>query len=273
MGYELLYRRSAENWAPVDDPVAAISTVVSPAMLGFGLDHLVSNGLAFVNVTRDFLASGLHRVLPAVRLLASIERPDVSGAEMEAIIACEPGLAYRLLRLANSSSVGIPRPVTSLRDALVLLGRRTIKNLALVAMIYGVEGKTSELATTAMVRAKMCEQLAIQVAPASAAAAFLVGLLSVLDAVFDAPIAGLVGQLSLSEEISAALIDHQGQLGELLEVTVDSERGGRSSLSNRDLTIEVTLDAYVTAVPWADQTMAELARPSPATRRAAARAT
>jgi EAL and modified HD-GYP domain-containing signal transduction protein len=382
LGYELLYRRSAENWAPVDDPVEATSTVVSAAMLGFGLDHLVSDGLAFVNVTREFLASGLHRVLPAhrvvleilehevvdtelidllgavraegyrlalddyvtgsaarqlvglaeivkvdlvetprdglcelvadlralgavvlaekvetpadlqlvrdvgieflqgfffqrpeiisgrtvsigqlpaVRLLASIERPDVSGAEMEAIIACEPGLAYRLLRLANSSSAGVPRPVTSLRDALVLLGRRTIKNLALVAMIHGVEGKTSELATTGMVRAKMCEQLAIQVAPSIASAAFLVGLLSVLDAVFDAPMAGLVGQLSLSDEISAALIDRRGQLGGLLEVAVDYERGGRSSPKDPNLTTEATLDAYVTAVPWADQTMAELA--------------
>jgi EAL and modified HD-GYP domain-containing signal transduction protein len=384
MGYELLYRRSADNWAPVEDAVEATSAVVSAALLGFGLDHLVSDGLAFVNVSREFLACGLHRVLPAervvlevlehevvddalvdllgavraegyrlalddyvsgsaarrlvglaeivkidlmatpraglsdlvtdlrsqgavilaekvetpddlqtvraigieflqgfffqrpevlsgrtvsigqlpaVRLLASVERPDVSIAEMEAIIACEPGLAYRLLRLANSSSVAVPRPVTSLRDALVLLGRRTIKNLALVAMIHGVEGKTSELATTAMVRAKMCEQLAAQVAPASAPAAFLVGLLSVLDAVFDAPISGLVDQLSLSDEIASALVDHRGPLGEVLEVAIEYERGERRSPHTFALTSEATLDAYATAVPWADRTMAELAGP------------
>ena len=77
MGYELLYRRGAENWAPVDDPVEATSTVVSAAMLGFGLDHLVSNGLAFVNVTRAFLASGLHRVLPADRVVLEILEHEV----------------------------------------------------------------------------------------------------------------------------------------------------------------------------------------------------
>jgi len=197
--------------------------------------------------------------LPAARLLASIESPDVSAAEIEAIIACEPGLAYRLLRLANSSSVGVPRPVTSLREALLLLGRRTTKNLALVAMIHGVEGKTSELATTAMVRAKMCEQLAVQVAPDSAPAAFLVGLLSVLDAVFDAPLAGLITQLALSDEIVGALVAHQGQLGELLDVAVGYERGEQSLPRTADLTAEATLAAYVTAVPWADKTMAELA--------------
>ena len=43
MGYELLYRRGTDNWATIDDPVAATSAVVSAAILGFGLDHLVSD--------------------------------------------------------------------------------------------------------------------------------------------------------------------------------------------------------------------------------------
>jgi EAL and modified HD-GYP domain-containing signal transduction protein len=382
MGYELLYRRGTDNWASIDDPVAATTAVVSAAILGFGLDHLVSDGLAFVNVTRDFLAAGLYRLLPAprvvleilehevvndelmallggvraegyrlalddyvpgsaarrlvglaeivkvdlmatppgampglvadlrtqgavvlaekvetpadlrlvtemgiefvqgfffqrpevlagrtvsigqlpaVRLLGSVDRLDVSTTELEAIIACEPGLAYRLLRLANSPAVGVPRPVTSLRDALLLLGRRTVKNLALVAMIHGVEGKTSELAGTAIVRAKMCEQLATSVAPASAPAAFMVGLLSVLDALFDAPIASLVDQLSISDEIAMALVDHSGQLGELLDVAIAYERCAPPSVDRPDLPAETKLDAYATAVSWADSTMTQLA--------------
>ena len=319
MGYELLYRHGTENRAIVSDGVEATRSVVAAAMMEFGLEHLVRDGLAFVNVTREFLATGMHRALPpdrvvlevledevadadliellgavraegyrlalddftvgsdhgrliglaeivkvdllatprdrlaglvvdlrsrgvtvlaekvetpadleavrglgvdlvqgfffqrpevlagrkvsigelpAVRLLASVDDPDVSAVELETIIVCDPALTYRLLRLANSPAAGTTRPVTSLRGALVLLGRQTIKNLAVLAMIHGAEGKTSELATTAMVRAKMCEQLAVPTSAGSAPAAFLVGLLSVLDAVFDAPIAGLVEQLA-----------------------------------------------------------------------------
>jgi EAL and modified HD-GYP domain-containing signal transduction protein len=141
----------------------------------------------------------------------------------------------------------------------MLLGRQTVKNLALVAMIHGVEGKTSELAGTAIVRAKMCEELAARVAPTSAPAAFLVGLLSVLDALFDAPIAGLVDQLALSDEIAAALVDHAGPLGELLDVAIAYEHGAPPAVAPADLPAETRLDAYVTAVSWADTTMTQLA--------------
>ena len=384
MGYELLYRHGTENRAIVSDGVEATRSVVAAAMMEFGLEHLVRDGLAFVNVTREFLATGMHRALPpdrvvlevledevadadliellgavraegyrlalddftvgsdhgrliglaeivkvdllatprdrlaglvvdlrsrgvtvlaekvetpadleavrglgvdlvqgfffqrpevlagrkvsigelpAVRLLASVDDPDVSAVELETIIVCDPALTYRLLRLANSPAAGTTRPVTSLRGALVLLGRQTIKNLAVLAMIHGAEGKTSELATTAMVRAKMCEQLAVPTSAGSAPAAFLVGLLSVLDAVFDAPIAGLVEQLALSEDIAAAVVDHRGHLGALLDIAVAYERADPALIDPSGPFPATALQAYVAAVAWADATMRTLAAP------------
>jgi len=377
-GYELLYRSSVENEATIGDGLEATRRVVSAAMLDFGLEHLVSDGLAFVNVTREFLLAGLHLALPAtrvvlevlehevadrgliellasvraegyqlalddyvpgsdhrrliasvdivkvdllgtprgdlarlvddvrsegvvvlaekvesaadlrtvselgiellqgfffqrpevlagrratlgqlpaVRLLASVDRADASSEELEAILASEPGLAFRLLRLVNSAALSPPRPVTSLRDALVLLGRQKIKNLALVAMVQGVGDKTTELATVAMVRAKMCELLAD---PGDGPAAFLVGVLSVLDAVFDTPVAGLVEQLALSAEVRAAVVDRRGPLGGLLDLAVTYERGEDPAGARPGLTTARTRDAYVAAVRWADETMRAL---------------
>jgi len=49
MGYELLYRRSTDS-----------------------LEHLVRDGLAFVNVTRGFLACGFHSALPPERVVLEI---------------------------------------------------------------------------------------------------------------------------------------------------------------------------------------------------------
>ena len=204
--------------------------------------------------------------LPAVRLLASADDPDISPADLETIIACDPALTARLLRLANSPAAGTRRPVASLREALVLLGRLMIKNLAMIAMIHGVEDKTSELATTAIVRAKMCERLAGSVVPESAPSAFFVGLLSVLDAVFDSPAAELVSQLALSEDITHAVLDRAGSLGALLDVAVAYERASPTRLDPRHLSPATALEAYAAAVTWADSTMRSLALPNAASR-------
>ena len=199
--------------------------------------------------------------LPAVRLLASADDPDISPADLETIIACDPALTARLLRLANSPAAGTRRPVASLREALVLLGRLMIKNLAMIAMIHGVEDKTSELATTAIVRAKMCERLAGSVVPESAPSAFFVGLLSVLDAVFDSPAAELVSQLALSDDITTALLDRAGSLGALLDVAVAYERASPTRLDPHRLSPTTALEAYAAAVTWADNAMRSLASP------------
>ncbi len=381
MGYELLYRGRNEDRASVTDTLDATRTVVSAAMVEFGLEHIVRDGVAFVNVSREFLASGLHRTLPAervvlevlehevvddhligllggvraegyrlalddytpgspqhrllgladtvkidilatprarlaplvdelrarrvtvlaekvetyadldvvrglgvdlvqgfffhrpevlaerrvsigqlpaARLLAAIDDPDAAIGEVERIIACDPGLTHRLLRLAGSPA-GTARPVATLRSALVLLGRQTVKNLALVAMIHGVEGKTSELATTALVRGRTCERLAARAVPGQAAPAFLVGLLSVLDAVFDAPLAGLVEQLPLTDEVAAAVAAREGALGSLLDAAVAYERADPALFRRGDIDPVAVLEAYADAVGWADVTMRSLA--------------
>ena len=79
------------------------------------------------------------------------------------------------------------------------------------------------------------------------------------DALFDAPIASLVDQLSISDEIAMALVDHSGQLGELLDVAIAYERCAPPSVDRPDLPAETKLDAYATAVSWADSTMTQLA--------------
>jgi EAL and modified HD-GYP domain-containing signal transduction protein len=385
IGYELLYRARDEGHAALTDAVDPTRTVVSAAMVEFGLEHIVRDGVAFVNVSREFLATGLYRTLPAervvlevlehevvddhlvdlltgvraegyrvalddyipgsaqqrllgvadtvkidilatpkarlaglveelrsrrvtvlaekvetyadldvvrglgvdlvqgfffhrpevlaerrvsigqlpaARLLATIDDPDAPIGEVEKIIACDPGLTHRLLRLAGSPA-GTARPVATLRSALMLLGRQTIKNLALVAMIHGVEGKTTELATTALVRAKSCERLAARLAPSHTAPAFLVGLLSVLDAVFDAPLAALVERLPLTEEVAAAIVAREGVLGSLLDAAVAYERADPVLFHRGGIDAIVLLECFSGAVAWADLTMQSLAVGAP----------
>ena len=67
----------------------------------------------------------------AVQVLELCRRDDVDIQEIADTIMCDPALSGRLLRFANSPMSGVGREVTSIRDALLLLGLRQVKLIAL----------------------------------------------------------------------------------------------------------------------------------------------
>src|SRR4051794_26629576 len=84
--YELLFRGSNNiDRALVVDHDEATSTVVLNALTEFGIDGLVSDGRAWVNVSRDFLVAGLARALPADRVV--LELLEDQGEDEELLAA------------------------------------------------------------------------------------------------------------------------------------------------------------------------------------------
>jgi len=67
----------------------------------------------------------------AIRVLALCRREDADLKEIADVIMADPALTARLLKFANSPLAGIGRPVSSVREALLLLGLRTVKLTAL----------------------------------------------------------------------------------------------------------------------------------------------
>jgi EAL and modified HD-GYP domain-containing signal transduction protein len=62
--YELLFRSGPENRAGVIDRNAAAATVLSQAMLTFGLETLIGRRKAFLNFTADHVVSGAAALVP-----------------------------------------------------------------------------------------------------------------------------------------------------------------------------------------------------------------
>ena len=75
----------------------------------------------------------------------------------------------------------------------------------------------------ALTRAKLCELLAQQRGEERTERPFTVGLLSVLDAVLDRPMDEVIDLLPLSEDINAALLAHDGELGNILSAVLEYE--------------------------------------------------
>jgi c-di-GMP-related signal transduction protein len=190
--------------------------------------------------------------LACLELMCRLTSTDVGAAELEECIRLEPALTYRLLRVINSAAGGVAREITSLRQAIVLLGQRTIRNWTTLLLLADADPGNVELLTTTLTRARMCEILASENG-ARPDSAFMLGLLSGLDLLFDEPLPALVQRLALDAELKAALLHHHGHLGQILAMTLAYEQGGRFSPQQAQAGAPSLSHIYLDAIGWSIQ--------------------
>ena len=196
--------------------------------------------------------------LALLPLLAALQDPLVTVDTLANLISRDVALSYRLLRAINTAAYGQARPITSIRQAVRLLGVTAITRWTTLMLLTEVRDKPSELMTLAMVRATMCERLAQMLAPHHTDSCFLVGLFSVLDALMDRPMPEVLRALPLAEEIQTALLDQDGSLGAILHSVLAYERGNWAEATFLGLDQNSLMDAYLHAIAWAVETRAAL---------------
>lgn len=77
----------------------------------------------------------------AVEVLKLVRSEDASAAEIARVIEHDPALASKLLKVANSAMFGMPRQICSVQQAMVVLGTRTVKVMALTfSLAEAVQG-------------------------------------------------------------------------------------------------------------------------------------
>src|SRR6476646_2574008 len=92
VAYELLFRNGPTNMFPAHtNPDDASASVIARSLSVFGLDSLLGNRPAFVNVTRRILVDGAYRCFPSSRLV--IELLETICPDEETLRACEQAKA------------------------------------------------------------------------------------------------------------------------------------------------------------------------------------
>lgn len=194
----------------------------------------------------------------AMALISEVQQPDLSMRRLEQLVLSDATLAYRLLSLVNSGLVGLSNRVDSVYHALVLLGADRVRQLATLITLASQPRANAELVALGVTRAGMARTL--HRAPGGKDEAYTVGLLSVLDAVFQIPMTELVAELPLPPDVSRALVERSGPLGSLLDAIAAYERGDLAELERlRPGELAGFIRAYTEAVKWADQLRAQLA--------------
>ncbi len=180
-------------------------------------------------------------------LVALRGRPTFEAIEQ--VVAADPALAVRVLRFANSAAVGTRRRLSSVREALVLLGARRVRQLVLLVLLSELGEGRPALVAAGVLRGRLCETLAIDLGLPDPDAAFTAGVLSIADALLDQPLTRVIDSLPVTDELRFALLARSGPLGALIDVAVRQERdraGGAGA------------EHFADAVAWADAALAAL---------------
>lgn len=160
-----------------------------------------------------------------VELLAELRKPDTSPAALEQIAIKDANLTYRILKVINSAAVGLNREVSSLSQAISLLGTDELTRWANMLLVHGEPGKPDELMRSMLVRGRMCEVLAGLSCYDEPMSYFIVGLLSRLDVLTDISMKDLLRQVPLSNPVKQALLHRTGTLGQVLTEVEHYEHG------------------------------------------------
>lgn len=193
-------------------------------------------------------------------LITALQDPDVRFSDIELILRKDAGLSVTLLRFLNSAGFGLRVQVSTIRQAVALLGIAEFSKWVTLVGLGQASVKPNEVLLTALVRAKTCELIAGK--NAQGGTAFMVGLFSLLDAMMDQSMETVLEELPVSEVLKSALLDNLGFEGEILAGVLDHERG-----LSPDSMPQGTEDVYTSwrqALAWAEELRSSLPQNAPA---------
>jgi c-di-GMP phosphodiesterase len=193
-----------------------------------------------------------------LEVLAALQDPGVQLGALERMIRRDVGLSFRLLRYINSAFFGLRFEISSIQQALALLGVENLKRWATLTVLASVDGKPPELTVTALARARFCERAGERLPGPRPGELFTLGLFSVIDALMDAPIEEVVGLIPFPADMREALTERKGEKGALLECVTALEAG---NFERARKLVSGAGELYVEALMWADEAAGPLFEP------------
>ena len=189
--------------------------------------------------------------------LFNLLRAEAEIEEVEQALKKDAALGVNLLRIINSAGVGLNHRVTSLRQAVMLMGYKRLSRWSAMLLTTSAEGGISLLSSAAVVRARMMELLALQdLGVAESESVFLVGLLSLLDRMLGTDLRQALEQLSLDREVMDSLLEPHGKYAGLLALAIacDSEDDAafQAAFGQLDYSLRQINVAHMEALAWSD---------------------
>ena len=192
-------------------------------------------------------------------LLYETSKTELDLNSITHVFERDVSLSYKLLRYANSAIFKRRNEISTIKQALVILGSGELKRfIGLMFAITANPNKPSELINLAMTRAKFCELVAEDIrSQLDTSIAFLTGLLSMIDAILDEDMASILEKLPLSEDIKQPLLTKKGVMAALIKLVefIEQAQWGKTTIVMEKLKLDKdkVVEHYNQAVAWADE--------------------
>jgi EAL and modified HD-GYP domain-containing signal transduction protein len=208
---------------------------------------------------RPLIVSG--KDVPSYKLnlfqaLQELNQSYMDVKKIEEIILRDVSLTYKLLRFINSAAFGIPSEIRSIRQALLLLGLVELKKwMSLIVLSQIGSDSPEELLVNSIVRAKFCETTAEQTKMKHRKYDFfLMGLFSFIDIFLNRPMAEILAELPITNDIKDALLGISNDLRPVLDLIIMYEQGRWDAVAeiskNLALGSGKILSNYLSAIRW-----------------------
>ncbi len=192
-----------------------------------------------------------------LEIMAEVNKEDFEFNRLEKMIVRDASISYKLMRLINSAFFKRAKEISSIRQAIVMIGEAGIRRfLSLISMAGLAANKPDELIRVSLVRAKFCELLGNHSGNGEPSELFTLGLFSLIDAIMDDSMENLMSQIPLSSNIKEALISGTGDLSGYLSLVESYERGYWGEIEEAANIIGIDQGdlprQYMKSLSWAD---------------------
>lgn len=202
-----------------------------------------------------------------LRLLSCL-RDEAELDEIQDVFRTAPELSYNLLKLVNSVHIGLRDKIRNLRHAIMILGLDKLRRWVQLAAFAGADsrGVNNPLLEMAAVRGRLMEYLVmerygLERGDDPVEAAFMTGILSLMDTLFGTSLEEILLELHLSDEVASALLNRQGELGILLALAETLEQANfgevQELVEKTDIPLSLLLAAQLDAFNWRASVMAD----------------
>lgn len=195
------------------------------------------------------------------RILDELNSDEPSFDRLSEIIVTDPNMAYRLLSVVSRKKEG-KSEIVSIKRSLVSIGLKELKRWIYVLMLQELsKNKPLELMRLSLVRSKFGESIAVNSKYSKRKHDItLMCLFSVIDAMIDEPMDEALREISLSQDIKDALVNHEGELMKVGKIVFSYE--GEKWYDATNLIDQLDIESsdaarwYLDACEWADKTIA-----------------
>lgn len=192
----------------------------------------------------------------AIELVNSLQDKDISIEAITELVGKNPKLSYQLLRILNSPVCGVSKTVVSIKEAVIFLGLVQLKKWALLITLTSSTNQPKALLKILLTRGRCCQLLAQSNQSDLADTAFMVGLMSGIDAVFNVEKSVVLEQIALDKHSRAAIMSQTGELGSYLSQTLNCEEQNWDDIQSMTPQKRTTLNrAFLDAMLWSEEVM------------------